>query len=148
IRVVRRETLDALPVRNYRVALAVPGRTEIPEQAGWIEATIEEACHYNENGGGLDWERLAAASEDGQHLSLRNWRPGDSLIQKDKKDAVKVKELFQKYRIPLWRRRSWPMIALGDQPVWAGEFGPVREYAAGPHTRRELRLQWIPAAGT
>ncbi|MBZ2185384.1 MAG: tRNA lysidine(34) synthetase TilS [Bryobacter sp.] len=148
IRVVRRETLDALPVRNYRVALAVPGRTEIPEQAGWLEATIEEACHYNEDGGGLDWDRLTVASEDGQHLSLRNWRPGDSLIQRDKEDAVKVKELFQKNRIPLWRRRSWPMLVLGDEPVWAGDFGPDREYAAGPDTRRELRLQWIPAAGS
>jgi tRNA(Ile)-lysidine synthase len=144
VRVVRRETLAALPVRNFRVDLLVPGQTEIPEGAGWLRATISEACHYNEDGESLDWDRLETASEGGEHLSLRNWRPGDSLARRDKEDTVKVKELFQKYRIPLWRRRSWPIVVLGDQPVWAGAFGPVRDYAAGPLTRRELRLEWIP----
>ncbi len=143
VRVVRRETLEGLPVRNYRVALEVPGETEIPEGAGWLRATLREACHYNDNGESLDWDRLLAASEGGKHLSLRNWRPGDSLIRRNKEDAVKVKELFQKHRIPLWRRRSWPIVVVGDEPVWAGAFGPVREYASGPDTRRELHLEWI-----
>jgi tRNA(Ile)-lysidine synthetase-like protein len=43
---------------------------------------------------------------------------------------VKLKELFQKARIPLWERRKWPIMTSGRDIVWALRFGPAAEYAA------------------
>jgi tRNA(Ile)-lysidine synthase len=57
-------------------------------------------------------------------------------------EPEKVKELFQKNRIPLWRRRAWPIVVLGDLPVWVAEFGPTADFATRPETRTALHINW------
>jgi len=144
LRVIPLEVLRNMPERNFRLNLAIPGCTEIPEGAGLLQATLEQGCHYNEIGKNLDWECLSAAINAERRLELRNWRPGDALLQQGASEPKKLKELFQKHRIPLWQRRAWPIVVLGDEPVWAGEFGPVAEFAARPGTRTALRIKWTP----
>ena len=144
LRVIRLEVLRALPERNFRVDFPVPGEVVVPEGAGILVSTLQQGCNYNESGRSLDWERVFASVGADRRLEVRNWRPGDSYIRWGATEPEKVKELFQKYRIPLWRRRSWPIVVLGDLPVWVAEFGPAAEFAMRPETRTVLQVDWTP----
>ncbi len=137
--------LASRPERNFRFPLPIPSRICLPEDAGIFEATLAPACQYNEEGNLLDWDRLQASLGPESALELRNWRPGDRLLLANSPEPKKLKEMFQIHRIPLWRRRSWPIVVLGNSPVWAGEFGPAVAFAAGADTRTALRLSWVPA---
>lgn len=144
LRVVRLEVLRALPDRNWRRELPVPGDLAVPEGAGKVVTSLVTGCNYNEVGRSLDWGKLTEAVAGENRLELRNWRPGDLYARAGSEHPEKVKDLFQKHRIPLWRRRSWPIVVLGDLPVWVAEFGPAAEYAAGPETQTALQVVWSP----
>jgi tRNA(Ile)-lysidine synthase len=73
-----------------------------------------------------------------ERLVLRGWRPGDRYCPVEHANDRKLKELFQRQRIPSWRRPFWPILCLGDKIVWARDFGPARAYA---DRRSRFRLQ-------
>jgi len=148
LRVVSLQVLRDTPARNFRVDFPVPGEVMVPENAGRLASFLDPGCNYNERGRSLDWEKVSAAVDAEKRLELRNWRPGDSYIRSGSCGPEKVKELFQKYRIPLWRRRSWPIVVLGDLLLWVAEFGPAAEFSMNPETRTALRVQWTPNRGS
>lgn len=145
LRVIRLEVLKELPERNFRLPFPFPGEVIVPEGAGSLSSEVDSMCNYNESGGSLDYDRVLAALDVERRLELRNWRPGDSYTRAGATGPEKVKELFQKYRIPLWRRRSWPIVVLGDLPVWVAGFGPAAEFATTPESRTVLRIDWKPS---
>ncbi len=79
---------------------------------------------YNRETGCLDWSRLAGT------LQLRTWRPGDRYRPVGSAGEEKLKTLFQKARIPVWDRRSWPVLVGGDVIVWVRRFGIASDFAA------------------
>jgi tRNA(Ile)-lysidine synthase len=139
--------LDTLENRNYRYALAVPGSVALPGAGAVIEAevvetkasTVREESGYNGEACCLDWDRLSGP------LEVRNWRPGDQYQPAGHLGDEKMKILFQRERIPLWERRSWPIITNHDQIVWARRFGPSSHAAATPDSRIIVRIREIPA---
>ena len=58
-------------------------------------------------------------------LELRGWRDGDHYRPRGRKRDQKLKEMFQKGRIPSWKRRFWPIVTRGSKILWAREFGPA-----------------------
>jgi len=79
----------------------------------------EEGSAYNEANGA-------------KSLILRNWRPGDTILLSrgllsGREEAVKIKQLFQDERIPLWKRGDWPVLEFGGKVVWASRFGLARD---------------------
>lgn len=54
---------------------------------------------------------------------LRGWRPGDHYCRVGKSRDQKIKEMFLDARVPLWRRRGWPILEYEGRIVWAREFG-------------------------
>lgn len=56
-------------------------------------------------------------------LVLRNWRPGDRYVRAGHQHEEKVKEMFHQARVPLWERRNWPMLCLGNEILWTRQFG-------------------------
>ena len=87
----------------------------------------------------LDWDRISGA------LEVRNWRPGDRYKPIDHSGEEKIKQLFQQARIPLWERRSWPVITSAEGIVWARQFGPEAGLAATEDSRVLLKVQEVPA---
>ena len=77
-------------------------------------------------------------------LELRGWRAGDQYQPLGRQHATKLKELFQKARVPSWRRASWPIITSKGKILWAKEFGPSVELA-GQDSR--VRIREIPFPG-
>jgi len=84
---------------------------------------------------GLDWDRISGS------LELRNWRPGDQYRPLGYSGEEKIKLLFQHARIPLWERRSWPVVTSGDAIIWARRFGPAANLAATPQSRVILKIK-------
>jgi tRNA(Ile)-lysidine synthase len=126
--------MDTRENRNFRLPLEVPGSVVIPgtENAIYLELIQGAECSYNKEMGRLDWDRLSGA------LELRNWRPGDQYRPAGCDSTVKIKALFQESRVPLWERRTWPVITQGEEIVWARRFGPAGDYAASPASRLVL----------
>jgi tRNA(Ile)-lysidine synthase len=123
---------DARLERNFCVPLATPGETRVPERLLTIGLElVAPSGVYNSDVNALDWAALQRV-EPGGSLHLRNWRPGDQMERTGHSGAaaVKIKTLFQEYRIPLWERRRWPVIVSGDLIVWTRRFGAAREFAA------------------
>jgi len=84
-----------------------------------------------------------------ERLVLRGWMPGDRYCPVGHTHDRKLKELFQRQRIPSWRRRFWPILCCGDKILWARDFGPAAEYAeqSGSAARIRLRIREIPVEG-
>ncbi len=123
------------PHEGYQYELAVPGRYLIPGTEVELSLELRQGeTGYNEEGSGLDWNRVAGP------LQLRAWQAGDRYRPAGHSGPVKLKRLFQEAQVPLWARRNWPIITGGDTILWAGGFGPSADYMAGPDARTVLRV--------
>jgi tRNA(Ile)-lysidine synthase len=124
---------DASIERDFCVHLAVPGETTLQERCLSVrmELSIPSGV-YNSDLNALDRAKC------NDLLDLRNWRPGDQLECLGHSGPVKIKTLFQEYRVPLWERRRWPVIVMGDVIVWTRRFGVARAFAATPESRSVL----------
>ncbi len=67
----------------------------------------------------------------GCSLQLRGWRAGDRYRPEGRATEQKMKEMFQRVRVPSWRRPFWPIVTYGDVIVWAKQFGPAAGFAQG-----------------
>jgi tRNA(Ile)-lysidine synthase len=112
---------------GYSLPVRIPGRVAVPELGSTFQFKIlgPEALRtaYNDSEmAGLDPQKLAG------RLILRNWRPGDRFRPLGSRKSLKVKELFQLHKIPLERRRVWPVLERDGEIVWVRGF-PVGENA-------------------
>ena len=62
-------------------------------------------------------------------VELRGWRDGDHYRPRGRSRDQKVKEMFQKARIPSWKRDLWPIVTSGSKILWVREFGAAAEAA-------------------
>ena len=135
--------LHNLDNRNYRLPLPVPGAVRLPGQRVVVHTELFENTNLTEtldgvyNGfvGCLDWNRISGS------LEVRNWRPGDQYQPVGHSGAEKIKVLFQQARVPLWERRHWPVVTMGDAILWARRFGPAAGFAANPGSGQVLGIR-------
>jgi tRNA(Ile)-lysidine synthase len=165
--------IDSRLERDFEAPVVVPGRTVVPERHLTIEMELtDKPSVYNKEVQALDWERCAG-SLSSVRLMVRNWRPGDQYQPQGRTTAEKIKTLFQEYRIPLWERRSWPVIVQAgdvqagdvqagdvqagdfetrdvhangvraDTIVWSRQFGVASKFAAGPESGKILTISEV-----
>jgi tRNA(Ile)-lysidine synthase len=135
--------MDNLGNRNFRFPAPVPGNVPLPGGGYVIGLELIENAHvtelsdsrYNRKVNYLDWDRISGT------LEVRNWRPGDQYRPVGHSGEEKIKLLFQQARIPLWERRSWPVITNQDQIIWARRFGPAADRVATFESRVVLKVQ-------
>jgi tRNA(Ile)-lysidine synthase len=150
--------IDSRLERDFESDLAIPGRTEVPGRQLTIEMELLDNPGVYNSGevGVLDWE-LCTGSLSFQGLKLRNWRPGDQYQPQGRTTAEKIKTLFQERRVPLWERRTWPVVvqtngAIGSTIVWSRRFGVAGEFAAKPGSGKILTIREVleskPRLGT
>jgi tRNA(Ile)-lysidine synthase len=120
------------PARNYRLPLPVPGFIDEPGGSVRLYAVLSD---WEEKIRGLDWDRLP------RPLELRNWRPGDQYRPLGRERAERIKTLFQLHKVPLWERRTWPVVTGGEIILWSRRFGPAADYAAVSGTRQVLKIE-------
>lgn len=126
---------------DYDIEVRVPGRVHPPGSGIELELELlQPGCDYGYNekeSEQLDWGRVGGA------LRLRNWRPGDQYRPLGRANRVKVNTLLQHARIPLWKRRSWPVLTREGAIIWVAQFGPAAEFAATPDSTTILKLRKI-----
>jgi tRNA(Ile)-lysidine synthase len=136
--------IDSRLERDFEVDLEIPGTTGLSDRQLTIEMElVNNPRVYNNEVQALDWERCAGSQSSGR-FALRNWRPGDQYQPVGRSSAGKIKTLFQEYRVPLWERRTWPVIVQGDLIVWSRGFGVATSLAAGPDSRKILMIREVP----
>ncbi len=113
--------------RNWDIQPTLPGKWEIPGNQFISIEFQAPSCRYNES-----VCRLSAEIID-KPLILRNWQPGDRIFVARDNTAIRIKQLFQEHRIPLWERRNWPVLETAGEIIWAGEFGAVPSENDGPY---------------
>lgn len=75
--------------------------------------------------------RLKGKGQAIAHLELRAWKDGDHYRPWGRPRDQKLKEMFQKARIPSWKRGFWPIVTNGSKILWAREFGPAADTGRG-----------------
>ena len=138
-----RPRANGLEGRNYQFPIEPPIEIVIPgAQIGLhVEIlapgtpNISSQREYNGSVSDLDWDKTQG------RLEVRNWRPGDQYRRVGHKAPEKIKNFFQDARIPLWKRRSWPIMTDGNVVLWAEQFGPAAEFAATEASRKILRIR-------
>jgi tRNA(Ile)-lysidine synthase len=136
--------IDSRLERDFETDLTIPGRTVVPGRQLTVEMELLDnpGVYNNSEVGGLDWEQCTG-SPSFHGLTLRNWRPGDQYQPQGRSTAEKIKTLFQEYRVPLWERRTWPVVTRGNAIVWSRRFGVAGEFAAGPETGKILTIREV-----
>jgi tRNA(Ile)-lysidine synthase len=126
--------------------VAIPGRCLSPDRKSLIVLEFADAPRarrgYATLGEEVDWRKLPP------RLELRGWMPGDHYRPAGYSRDHKLKDLFQRARIPSWRRASWPILCSDSAIVWARNFGPAADFAATAHGsggRRRLFIREVPA---
>jgi tRNA(Ile)-lysidine synthase len=74
-------------------------------------------------------------------LVLRGWRPGDRYRPAGQSRDQKIQEMFQKARVPSWRRTFWPILASEDKILWSRQFGVADEFAVPGDGRTALHVR-------
>jgi tRNA(Ile)-lysidine synthetase-like protein len=93
----------------------------------------------------LDGDVLDRSAET-DSLEVRNWEPGDEYHRAGHVKAEKIKSLFQEYRILLWDRRRWPVLAIGEEIVWSPRFGVAAKFQANNASRSIVRVLYSAVA--
>jgi len=73
-------------------------------------------------------------------LELRRWKAGDRYRPARGSREYTIQELFQRARIPSWRRDGWPIIAMGPEILWVRQFGAAAEFVARNESGPVLRI--------
>ncbi|HET9407976.1 MAG TPA: tRNA lysidine(34) synthetase TilS [Candidatus Sulfotelmatobacter sp.] len=112
---------------DFEYALALPGKTQVPEANMLIETRRlgagADASAYNP-------DELLDADALQVPLRVRNWRPGDRFWPAHTKAPKKIKELLQERHLPLPERKLWPVVVSEDEIVWLRGFAVPEKWRA------------------
>ncbi len=133
--------------QGYRIQVEPPGEFPVPGANSVIRLKLkdavelwegEETAYNTKRAWVVDWDKASGG------LELRNWRSGDRFQPVGEDRPRKVKELFERARVPCWKRPGWPMLVRGEEIIWARGFGVACNYAAEPGARRVLLIEETP----
>jgi len=125
-----------------------PATIDIPELALRLEIS------FADNAGAKESEQEYTDTSEsvwlgsvnsGAPLTLRSWRAGDRIHPVGHTRPVKLKELFQRRRVPVQERRWWPVLDLGGDIVWARGIGPGGPVRQGEGKRLLIREEHLRA---
>lgn len=124
------------------VADPEPVRVEVPGRYDWMNATVCFAVSPAGLEGKSGESGCARLKWRGLHgvLELRGWKEGDHYRPLGQQRDRKLKEMFQKARVPSWKRSFWPIVTDGCKILWAREFGVAAELASGSESGSSLYI--------
>ena len=120
-------------------------RCSVPGRYQWGNRYIcLEVAEGNQDGTACASLKLRGISEPSTSeltpLELRRWRAGDRYRPARGSREYTIQELFQRARIPSWRRDVWPVISMGPKILWVRQFGAAAEFTAQNDSGPVLRI--------
>ncbi len=73
-------------------------------------------------------------------MILRGWKPGDHYRPLGQSRDQKLKEMFQRARVPSWRRHPWPILECDGKILWTRGFGVADEFSANGESGPVVRI--------
>ena len=123
----------------FEMELKAPGMLTLPSGGGLRVARVEAIPSqpgYNDMlRNALDAERV------GFPLLVRSWRPGDRYRPRTASRERKLKELFQRGRVPAPERRQCPVVLSQGEIIWTARFGPSAGCALGRDGRKAICIE-------
>ena len=131
---------DSVPA-DYEYELGIPGEVHIREIDTVFHAHLRssDALKPKQAGAFVDGESL------GPCVKIRNWRNGDFYNPIGRR-ASKLKEMFQKERIPQRKRRQWPVFVAESSIVWVASFPVSRDFVPTGDSRSIVEFEAVPSA--
>ena len=117
---VRTDTVD------YEYFLPVPGKIAVPE----ANITVEVLVLNRKANGNERREQMLDLRFIKSGLVVRNWRPGDRFWPENTKEPRKIKELLQERHVTGQEKKTWPVLAVGDEIVWVRDLGIRQHFRA------------------
>lgn len=115
------------PFSDYQYDLSVPGKIAVPEAGIEVETL---AVNGNSQAHRYSAEHLLDLRFAQKPWVVRNWRAGERFWPAHSKQPKKIKDLLQDKHITGDQKRRWPVIACGDEIIWAMGFGVRRDFQA------------------
>lgn len=81
------------------------------------------------------------------HLTVRNFRPGDRFQPLGMVGHKKVKDLLIEKRVPLSLRSVWPLLVTGEEIIWVPAYGRSETAKVGPETKEFLYVKAVLREG-
>jgi tRNA(Ile)-lysidine synthase len=136
---------------GFSYLLRPPATIEIPELG--IRLDFSFADDPNDTGANKAEEEYTAVREivwldsvnPAASLTLRSWRAGDRIHPLGHIRPVKLKELFQRRRVPVQERLWWPVLDFAGDIVWAKGFPLVGSAGQGQGKRLRIREEHLGA---
>ena len=110
---------------RYEYPLRVPGEVVVRELGSRIAARTTTAAAPSHAG-----EGACAYMNNGDGLTVRNWRAGDRFYPQHSSGPKKIKELLTAKKITGRKRALWPVVAVGERVVWLRGWGVAADAVA------------------
>jgi tRNA(Ile)-lysidine synthase len=128
---------------GFSYPVNLPGHVTVPKLGSVFHFKI-----LSVNGAGLEYNITKVDCLDPQKLVgdivLRNWRAGDRFWPVGSRGLRKLKEFFRERKIPLARRKYWPVLVCSGQIVWVRGFPPAKALAATGKSQQMLIVEEEP----
>lgn len=129
--------------RDYSIDIAPPAGVSLPELGLklWfrlvenLPGSNSEKKYNHTEGACIDLDKLSGP------LVLRNWRAGDVYASSASRKRQRLKELLLTRKIPLSRRRLWPVLLSGEEIVWVCHFPPSGKVEPTSSSHRFLQIE-------
>jgi tRNA(Ile)-lysidine synthase len=77
-------------------------------------------------------------------LTVRNWRPGDSMQPVGHQKRHRLSRLLNELGVSRWQKTSWPVVDSGGKIAWTRGLPVSAEFAAGTNTRQGVAITEVP----
>lgn len=135
-----RFTLES-PPGFFSYQLKVPGEIYVREVAKHVVARRGKREGERERNREIERGAAVVIQWSGESLTIRNRRPGDVYRTSSDAEGKKLKELFQKNRIPKSRRDKLVIVEGDNEIIWVEGFPAQPKYRASPSTARTVEIQ-------
>lgn len=129
---------------SYLLPLALPGRTMLPQEKGWVDAGFPEVDALS-----LDWEKVASneAYLDPERFQppfyLRSRKPGDRFSPLGLMGSKKIKDYFGDCKVPRDLRDEVPILVDSEERIlWVVGYRPDERGRITKQTKRVLYLRY------
>lgn len=130
---------------EFVYSVEIPGTITVREIGRRVDFKIIEPRDADKGYNAMEWPKLDPLKLPAR-LVFRNWRQGDRYCPLGFQKSVKVKELFQRQRIPLRERALWPVLDSEKGVVCARGFPAAAWAAAEKDSPKILAIRETNAA--